>query len=76
MGSMSRRGVIRGSLGLAAGAALARPHIARAASKTLTVWWNQGFYEAEDAAFHSLVAAWEKASGNKVALTLLLPRTG
>ena len=40
-------------------------------ARTLTVWWNQGFYEAEDAAFHSLVAAWEKASGNQVALTLL-----
>jgi multiple sugar transport system substrate-binding protein len=71
MGHVGRRGVIFGSLGLAAGAGLARPHIARAASKTLTVWWNQGFYEAEDAAFHSLIAAWEKASGNKVALTLL-----
>lgn len=71
MGYVGRRGVICGSLGLAAGAALSRPHIARAASKTLTVWWNQGFYEAEDAAFHSLVAGWEKASGNKVALTLL-----
>ena len=57
MGYVSRRGMICGSLGLAAGVALARPHIARAATKTLTVWWNQGFYEAEDAAFHNLVAA-------------------
>lgn len=71
MGHVSRRGVIGGTLGLAAGVALARPHIARAAGKTLTVWWNQGFYEAEDAALHSLIEAWEKASGNKIALTLL-----
>jgi multiple sugar transport system substrate-binding protein len=69
--NLSRRGVIGGSLGVAAGAALARPHIARAASTTVTVWWNQGFYAAEDQAFHNLVAAWEKASGNKVDLTLL-----
>jgi len=71
MGYVSRRAVMGGSVGLAAGSMLVRPNIARAAGKTLTVWWNQGFYEAEDAAFHSLVAAWEKASGNKVALTLL-----
>ncbi len=71
MRQFSRRGVIGGSIGLAAGATLARPHIARAAATTLTVWWNQGFYAAEDQAFHTLVAAWEKASGNKVALTLL-----
>ncbi len=71
MGNLSRRGVLGGSLGLAAGATLARPHIARAAGTTITVWWNQGFYAAEDEAFRTLIAAWEKASGNKVDLTLL-----
>jgi len=71
MRNLGRRGVIGGSIGLAAGATLARPHIARAAATTLTVWWNQGFYAAEDQAFHNLVAAWEKASGNKIDLTLL-----
>ena len=45
-------------------AALARPNIVRAADKqTLTVWWNQGFYPAEDQAFRTLVAGWEKKSG-------------
>jgi multiple sugar transport system substrate-binding protein len=44
---------------------------AQAAGKTVTVWWNQGFYAAEDKAFQDLITAWEEASGNKVALTLL-----
>ncbi len=50
-------------------AAMRRP--ARAAGKTLTIWWNQGFYPAEDQAFQNLIAAWEKASGNTVQLTML-----
>jgi multiple sugar transport system substrate-binding protein len=37
--------------------------------KTITVWWNQGFYPSEDQAMRETVAAWEKASGNKVELT-------
>jgi multiple sugar transport system substrate-binding protein len=41
-----------------------------AAGQTITVWWNQGFYPAEDQAFKEVVAAWEKASGNKVDLTI------
>jgi multiple sugar transport system substrate-binding protein len=42
---------------------------AHAAGQTITVWWNQGFYPAEDQAMRESVAAWEKASGNKVELT-------
>ncbi len=71
MEGISRRDVVGATLGLAAGATLGRPYVARAAGTTVTIWWNQGFYPAEDAAFRSLIADWEKASGNKVALTLL-----
>lgn len=42
---------------------------AQAAGQTVTVWWNQGFYPAEDQAMRDMVAAWEKQSGNKVELT-------
>lgn len=42
---------------------------ARANADTITVWWNQGFYPAEDAALRTTIANYEKASGNKVDLT-------
>jgi multiple sugar transport system substrate-binding protein len=45
------------------------PSAALAAGQTVTVWWNQGFYPSEDQAMRDSVAAWEKASGNKVELT-------
>lgn len=45
------------------------PSPAVAAGKTITIWWNQGFYPAEDQAMRTAVAAWEKASGDKVELT-------
>ncbi len=66
---MQRRAVLQGSLGVLAVSALCRP--ALAAGKTISVWWNQGFYPAEDQAFHNLIAAWEKSSGNTINLTLL-----
>lgn len=75
MSGIVRRDILKGSLGLMAasglmaGSALNRP--ALAAGETLTVWWNQGFYPAEDQAFRRLIADWEKASGNTVDLTLL-----
>jgi multiple sugar transport system substrate-binding protein len=66
---MQRRAVLQGGIGLMAASALSAP--ALAAGKTITVWWNQGFYPAEDEAFHNLIASWEKTSGNTVNLTLL-----
>lgn len=72
MANLNRRDLLGAAAGLAAATALARPNIARAAdSKTLTVWWNQGFYPAEDQAFHNLVAAWEEQSGIKVSLSMI-----
>jgi multiple sugar transport system substrate-binding protein len=66
MASMSRRSVIGAPPGLAAAGLLARPHIAKAEASTATVWINQGFVPAEDAAFRKTAADYEKASGNKL----------
>jgi len=66
MAILTRRSVFRGSLGLAAAAALARPHVANAAATTAELWWQQGFAEEEDIAFKKLLADYEKASGNKI----------
>ena len=71
MECMGRRSVIRGSLGLAAAGLLARPHIAKAESGTAVVWRDQGFVPEEDAAFRATVADYEKASGNKIDLSIM-----
>ena len=71
MNNMSRRSVIRGSLGLAATGGLTRPYIANAAAATATVWQVQGFVPEEDAAFRKTVADYEKASGNKIDLSVM-----
>jgi multiple sugar transport system substrate-binding protein len=71
MEKLSRRSVLRASLGLAAAGALARPYIANAQAKTATVWWVQGFAPQEDDAFRKLVADYEKASGNKIDYTIV-----
>jgi len=66
MGRLTRRSVLRASLGVAATATLARPYIANAAAKTATVWWVQGFVPDEDTAFRTLATDYEKVSGNKI----------
>ena len=66
MATLTRRSIIRSSLGLAAAGTLARPFIANAAATTAEVWWVQGFVKEEDTAFEKLVADYEKASGNKL----------
>ena len=71
MQHMSRRAVIRGSLGLTATGMLSRPHIANAAATTATVWQVQGFVPEEDEAFRVTVADYEKASGNKIDLSIM-----
>ena len=58
---LTRRSLLRSSLGLAASGTLARPYIANAAAKTANVWWAQGFIPEEDASFRNMVAAYEKA---------------
>jgi multiple sugar transport system substrate-binding protein len=71
MAIMGRRSVIRGSVGLAAAGALARPYIAHAQAKTANVWVGQGFVPAEDAAFKDTVANYEKESGNKIEYSIM-----
>jgi multiple sugar transport system substrate-binding protein len=66
MSILTRRSVIRSSVGFAAAGALARPYIANAAAKTAEVWWVQGFVKEEDVAFKKMVDDYEKASGNKI----------
>jgi multiple sugar transport system substrate-binding protein len=71
MERMGRRSMIRGSLSLAAAGVLSRPYIADAAAGTAVVWRDQGFVPEEDAAFRATVAAYEKASGNKIDLSIM-----
>ncbi|MGH9351955.1 MAG: hypothetical protein ACRD2G_07330, partial [Terriglobia bacterium] len=72
MDKLSRRSVLRASVGVAAaGTLLGRPYIANAQAKTATVWWAQGFVPQEDAAFKKLVADYEKASGNTIDYSII-----
>src|SRR5215475_8380543 len=71
MSNLTRRSLLRGSLGFTAAGALARPHVVDAAATTAEVWWNQGFVPEEDAAFRAMVADYEKASGNKIDQSLI-----
>ncbi len=68
---LSRRSLIRSSLGLAAAGTVARPWIANAQAKTATAWWNQGFVPEEDASFKAMVADYEKQSGNTIDYSLI-----
>jgi multiple sugar transport system substrate-binding protein len=71
MGNLSRRSVLRNSVGLAAAGTLARPFIANAAATAAEVWWVQGFVPEEDVSFKKIVADYEKASGNKIDLSII-----
>src|SRR5215475_2244020 len=66
MSELSRRSILRGSVGLAAAGTLGRPFIANAAAKTATVYWLQGFVPEEDASFRNMVAEYQKTSGNTI----------
>src|SRR5438477_12823280 len=71
MRNLSRRSLLRASLGAAAAGTLARPYIANAQAKTATVWWSQGFVPEEDVALKKMVADYEKLSGNKIDLSIV-----
>ncbi len=71
MAILTRRSVLRGSVGLVAAGSLARPYIANAQAKTAEAWFAQGFAEEEDIALKKLVAEYEKASGNKIDLSIV-----
>ena len=71
MTNLTRRSVLRNSVGLVAAGALARPYIANAAATTAEVWWVQGFAKEEDSSLNRIVADYEKASGNKIDLSII-----
>src|SRR5580693_4548087 len=68
---MSRRSVLRASLGAAAAWTFARPYIANAAATTAEVWWAQGFAQEEDVSFKKVVADYQKASGNTLEYSII-----
>jgi multiple sugar transport system substrate-binding protein len=71
MSNLSRRSLLRASLGVAAAGTFARPYIANAQAKTAQVWWSQGFVPEEDVAFRKIVADYEKLSGNKIEYSIV-----
>ena len=71
MAILTRRSMLRGTAGLLAAGALARPHIANAEATTITAWFGQGFVPDEDVALHKLVDDYQKTSGNKVDLSIV-----
>jgi multiple sugar transport system substrate-binding protein len=71
MAKLTRRSVLRGSVGLATAGALMRPYIANAAATTATVWWTQGFVKEEDIAIKKIFDAYEKESGNTLEYTIM-----
>ena len=71
MAYLTRRAFLRSSLALAAAGSVARPSIAHAAATTATMWWVQGFVQDEDVALKKVVAEYEKASGNKIDLSII-----
>jgi multiple sugar transport system substrate-binding protein len=71
MANLSRRSVLRGSLGVAATGALGSPYMANAAATTAEAWWAQGFVPEEDASIKKIVADYEKASGNTIELSIM-----
>jgi multiple sugar transport system substrate-binding protein len=71
MNGTTRRSVLRGSAGLVAAAALARPHIANAAATTATMWLAQGFIPEEDSSYRAMVADYQKGSGNTIDYSII-----
>src|SRR5438132_11138999 len=71
MGNLSRRSVLGRTLAVAAAGTLARPFLANAAATTAEIWWPQGFVPEEDVAIKKVVADYEKASGNKIEMSIM-----
>src|ERR1700745_2222134 len=68
---LTRRSVLRSSLAFGAAGSLVRPFISNAAATTAEMWWAQGFAKEEDVSLKNMVADYEKASGNKIDLSLI-----
>src|SRR5262245_31433790 len=70
MDHLARRSVLRASAALSATHLLGFPRIAKAAATTASVWFPQGFVQDEDVSLRKAVADYEKASGNKIELSI------
>lgn len=70
MAIIGRRGLIRASVGVAAGV-LAKPYIANAQAKTAVCWLNQGFVKPEDDAMRKVCEDYMKESGNKLDYSIM-----
>ena len=71
MTTLTRRSLLRNSVGLAAVGVLPCPYTANAAATTVVTWWNQGYLPEEDVSFRALVANYQKASGDKIDYSLI-----
>jgi multiple sugar transport system substrate-binding protein len=71
MATLTRRSVLRNSLVLGAAGGLGGPFIANAAATTVEMWWAQGFAKEEDVSLNRIVADYQKASGNKIDLSII-----
>ena len=71
MRHLTRRTLLRASLGTMAAGSLARPFIANAAATTATVWWTQGFVPEEDTTIQKIFADYQKVSGNTLEYSLI-----
>src|SRR2546430_4811612 len=68
--SPTRPSILPSSAALVAAGTTARPRTANAQEKTAEVWWPQGFVPEEDTAIKKITADYEKASGNKIDLSI------
>jgi multiple sugar transport system substrate-binding protein len=71
MNKLGRRWLLRSSVSVAATGVLARPYVSRAAAKTATLWWVQGFAQEEDVSFRKVVADYERVSGNTIDYSII-----
>ncbi len=69
MRSQAARRLLNTCMGIAALAAMTAGVSPSASAETLTVWWNKGFYAAEDDALKQMVKKWEEKTGNTVNLS-------
>jgi len=54
---------------LAAGLLASVASVGVASAEEITVWWNKGFFQAEDTAIKDVIEAWQKKTGNTVNLS-------
>ena len=69
--NLTRRSVLRASMGAAAAGTFARPYIANAQAKTAIFWHPQGFVPQEDESLHEFVNDYQKLSGNTIDLSII-----